>query len=72
MLVLSRKVGEQILIADDVVVTVLGVTGTQVKLGIEAPRAVGIVRAEIAATPPKRSALPDQGGSKPRRICASP
>jgi carbon storage regulator len=48
MLVLSRKVGERILIGDEVVVTVLGVSAHQVRLGIEAPRSIDVLRAELA------------------------
>ena len=48
MLVLSRKIGESIVIGGGVTVTVLAVNGQQVRLGIEAPRAVSIRRAELA------------------------
>ena len=44
MLVLSRKIGERIVIGDNVVLTVLAVKGRQVRLGIEAPAAVPIRR----------------------------
>jgi carbon storage regulator len=47
MLVLSRRIGEEIVIADDIRVTVLSVTGTQVRLGITAPRSVPVTRAEL-------------------------
>ncbi len=47
MLVLGRKVGERILIGDDVVVTVVSVSKDGVRVGIEAPRDVRIHRAEI-------------------------
>lgn len=47
MLVLTRKPNESINIGDDIVVTVLGVRGDQVRLGIEAPRDVGVQRQEI-------------------------
>lgn len=49
MLVLTRKLGENIRIGDTVKVTVLEVRGTQVKLGIEAPPEVGVHREEIYA-----------------------
>lgn len=48
MLVLSRKVGEKILIDDDVMVTVVKIEGNQVRLGIEAPAHVRIRRRELA------------------------
>lgn len=49
MLVLTRKLGETIMINDNITVTVLGLTGHQVKLGINAPREVSINREEIYA-----------------------
>jgi carbon storage regulator len=55
MLVLSRKVGEKVLVADDIVVTVLAVCGNQVKIGIEAPEWVGVVRAELLTDPEEAS-----------------
>ena len=47
MLVLSRKLDESIQIGDEISVKVLGVSGQQVRLGIEAPRDVQIDRAEL-------------------------
>lgn len=47
MLVLSRKVGECILIGDSIVLTVVEVRGEQVRLGIDAPRSVAIHRKEL-------------------------
>jgi carbon storage regulator len=47
MLVLSRRVGERLMIGDDVVVTVLEVRSDGVRLGIEAPRAIAVNRAEV-------------------------
>lgn len=47
MLILTRRVGESIVIADDVVIVVLGINGSQVKLGIEAPMSVSVHREEI-------------------------
>ena len=47
MLVIRRRVGETLLIGDDVEVEVLESGGTQVKLGIRAPRSIGVVRKEI-------------------------
>ena len=48
MLVLSRKRCESIRISDDIVVTVLSVQGNRVRLGIEAPKAIPVHRAEVA------------------------
>ena len=47
MLVLSRRVGERLLIGDDIVVTVIEVRSDGVRLGIEAPREVRVHRAEV-------------------------
>lgn len=47
MLVLTRKVGESIVIGQDIEVTVLEVRGEQVKLGIRAPRSVAVHRKEV-------------------------
>ncbi|GLJ80234.1 carbon storage regulator CsrA [Microbacterium imperiale] len=49
MLVLTRRVGERVLIGDDIEVTVLEVKGDSVRLGIQAPRETRIQRAEIVA-----------------------
>lgn len=47
MLILTRRVGETLMIGDDIVVTVLGVKGHQVRVGIAAPRTVAVHRKEI-------------------------
>jgi carbon storage regulator CsrA len=47
MLVLSRKEGEQLLIGDDIVLTITRITGNRVAIGIDAPRNVRIVRGEL-------------------------
>jgi carbon storage regulator len=47
MLILTRRVGETLIIGDDVTVTVLGVKGNQVRLGVNAPRDVSVHREEI-------------------------
>lgn len=48
MLVLSRKVGQRILIGDDIAVTVVRVTGGGVRIGVEAPAELAVVREELA------------------------
>jgi carbon storage regulator len=47
MLILTRKIGETIIIGDNVKVTVLGVEGRQVRLGIDAPKEISVHRQEI-------------------------
>lgn len=47
MLILSRKAGETLMIGDEVTVTVLGVKGNQVRIGINAPKEVSVHREEI-------------------------
>jgi carbon storage regulator len=51
MLVLSRKVGEKILIGDDIQITVVRVCQNTVRIGVEAPRSFQIVREEIKDLP---------------------
>lgn len=50
MLVLSRKLNESIVIADDIEVTVVEIRGNHVKLGISAPESVTILREELVET----------------------
>jgi carbon storage regulator len=47
MLILTRRVGETVMIGNDVTVTVLGVKGNQVRIGINAPKTVAVHREEI-------------------------
>jgi carbon storage regulator len=47
MLILTRRVGEVLMIGDEVVVTVLGVKGNQIRIGVEAPKHVAVHREEI-------------------------
>jgi carbon storage regulator len=47
MLILTRRVGETVIIGDDVTVTILGVKGNQVRVGINAPKNVAVHREEI-------------------------
>lgn len=48
MLILTRRAGESLHIGDDIEVTVMAVNGSQVRLGIKAPRDVAVDREEIA------------------------
>jgi len=47
MLILTRRVGETLMIGDEVTVTVLGVKGNQVRIGVHAPKTVSVHREEI-------------------------
>lgn len=80
MLVLSRKTNEQIQIGTQIIVTILQVKGRSVRVGIEAPRDVRIVRTEILAkalraagkpsgAEPGAAARVDAGGARPAGLC---
>jgi len=50
MLILTRRVGEAMKLGEDITVTVLGIRGNQVRIGIDAPKSVSIQREEIYGT----------------------
>jgi carbon storage regulator len=64
MLVLSRKLGEKIVIGDNIVVTVVKIDRNQIRIGIEAPGEISVYREEIA---PQRGAK----GARPESLALS-
>ena len=66
MLILTRRVGETVMIGNDVTVTVLGVKGNQVRIGVNAPRDVAVHREEIF----ERIKREEQGGPTSARPAA--
>lgn len=48
MLILSRRVGETVVIGEDIAITVLGVKGNQVRIGVKAPKDVAVHREEVS------------------------
>ncbi|MFO1400180.1 MAG: carbon storage regulator CsrA [Steroidobacteraceae bacterium] len=65
MLILTRRVGEKVMIGDDVSVTVLRVKGNQVRLGVEAPKSVSVQREEIFNRMKIEAEGHDVSGSEP-------
>ena len=47
MLILTRKIGERLIVGDHTIITVLTASGDQVKLGVDAPRAIAVDREEV-------------------------
>jgi len=47
MLILTRRVGEKLIIGDDIIVTILSLKGNQIRVGIDAPREVKVHRQEV-------------------------
>ena len=69
MLVLSRKVNETILIANNIRIKVVGISGGQVRLGIEAPGDVKVMREELLSRhrETRQAPAPTQDSRKPQR-----
>jgi carbon storage regulator len=64
MLILTRRVGETLMIGDDVAVTVLGVKGNQVRIGVNAPKHVAVHREEIYERIRREREQQEAGGSE--------
>ena len=65
MLILTRRVGESLMIGDDVTITVLGVKGNQVRIAVKAPKEVAVHREEILERISESSNL--EVGDQPHR-----
>jgi carbon storage regulator len=65
MLVLTRKAGEKLVIGESITVTVLEVIGNRVRLGLEAPADVPILRSELAGSPELDARVPPPTGGLP-------
>lgn len=73
MLILTRRVGETLMIGDDVTVTVLGIKGNQCRIGINAPKDVAVHREEIyQRIQRERTGIVEGGQSRPPRVFTSP
>lgn len=68
MLVLTRRPGESITIGDDIVVTVVAVSSSQVRVGITAPRSVQVLREEIYKAMQEENRAAAQGLRHPRQL----
>jgi carbon storage regulator len=69
MLVLSRKSGEKVLLGGEITITLLEIQGNRVRIGIEAPGQVAVLRAELSRPAPrvKGAGLPSGGGESVSR-----
>ena len=70
MLIVSRRVGEKVVIGDDIVVEVLEISGSTVRIGIKAPRSVPVYREEIWDAVRDENAAAAKAGDLPAGLTA--
>ena len=69
MLILTRRIDESLVIGDDVTITILGIKGNQVRIGVAAPKDVAVHREELAEKPitvPKGGYIAHPPGKEPK------